>query len=57
MNKRLWFCSACGFYHNLDSVCPKTGQAYERKVIEALLGIPHSEQIKIKGKVREKHVK
>lgn len=57
MNKRLWFCAVCGFYHTLDSVCPKTGQAYERKVIEGSLVVPYEERIKIKGKVRPKHAK
>lgn len=61
MNKRVWLCAVCGFYHNLDSVCPKTnlgyGEVYERKIIEGSLGIPCEEEIKIHGKVRKKDVK
>lgn len=53
--KRLWYCSVCGFYHTLDSVCPKTGQAYEEMRMEVPIAFERVETRKLTlPKVREK---
>lgn len=53
-DKKAWYCSVCGFYHNLDSVCPKTGQCYEVVKMQMPVGVKKEETFKLVTKVEKK---
>lgn len=50
-DKRLWFCSVCGFYHHLGAICPKTGQAYEQMKMLIPIAFTCEETKKLQAKL------